>query len=142
MRLLLDFNSTRKLTISLDGDIVATFVAMAFKQREVPLPGGEMGIELRYIVNSPDRFEHVIRCIPVSGDHEHVVVEQVPNDPAINENQFMFSFEPLTMAAWKSLNVEGKDEMEAELSSEADLKNYYWSDWVPSYWTEDFQPWA
>ncbi len=142
MKLLLEYFDIRKLTVSLDGDDVASFVAMGFKQREVPLPEGGMGIELRYIVNSPERFEHVITCRPFSGGDGHVVVEQIPNDITVNENVYMYSFEPLTMQSWKTMNVAAKDEMESELKSDTDLKNYYWNDWVPEYWTEDFQPWT
>lgn len=137
MKLLLNFHSARKLTISLDGDEIATFVAMGFKQQEEVLPDGSTAIQLRYIVNSPERFEHVLLCRPFSGDQEHVVVEQIPNDATVNENIYMYSFEPLTMATWKAMNVIGQDELTSELKSDADLTNYYWNDWVPSYWTED-----
>jgi hypothetical protein len=142
MKVLLDYYSARKLTISHEGDVFASFVAMAFKQREVSLPGGETGIELRYMVNSPERFEHVIICRPVAGDADYVTVEQVPNNALINENIYLYSFEPLTMEAWKTMNVEGRDELEKELKTDAELRNYYWNDWVPEYWTEEFQPWV
>lgn len=140
MKLLLDYNDTKALTITLDGETFGTFVAMGFKQREVHLPDGSSAIELRYMVNSPERFEHVIRCKPVSADEDHVMVERIPPDAQLDESIFIYTFEPLTMAAWKDMVIGDREELEKKIHNDEELRQYYRNDWLPAYWTEDFNP--
>lgn len=121
-----------------EGEDGFTFVAMGFKVTPVVLPGGGEGLELRYIVNSPDRFEHRFLCRVVSDAPDLTVVERIaahdPDDPDDEEPLTYYRFEPLTLERWKTMEIWDSSSMVKELTDDAKLQNYYWNDWVPDYW--------
>jgi hypothetical protein len=99
------------------------------------LPDGGPGIELRYLVNNPERFEQAVRG-PVTFDDGDGSVSVINASAAGDETTYTFRFEPLTLSLWKGLGVVDSEELSSKVVDDASLRNYYWQDWVPDYWTE------
>lgn len=131
----LRFRSVCKLTLVTNEEEGFTFVAMGFKITPTVLPGGGEGIAIRYIVNSPDRFEHRFTGRVVSATPTATVIERVTS-PEDEEPPTYYRFEPLTLENWKTMEIWDSESMLKELPDDASLQNYYWNDWVPDYWLE------
>lgn len=135
MSIHLGYRSVCKLTLVSQGQAGFTFVAMAFKVTPTVLPDGTPGVSVRYIVNSPDRFEHRFDAKVLADSPEETILARV-SSPDSEEPPLYYNFEPLTLDNWKTMEVWDGEALAKELTSDEMLRNYYWNDWVPSYWTE------
>jgi hypothetical protein len=134
----LSFWREYRVTHLINDAVTYRFIGVAPRQDEVALPGGEVGVRVRIVVNNPERFEQQIVGRVLLDTDDAVEVERVSPDVA-SEDLYVVRFEPLTMQRWKEMaaDIACFDELEREITTEDELHLYYRGGWCPSSWLEN-----
>lgn len=127
----LTFDTVCKLTIASDGHDISMFVAMGFKET----PSWNSVTSLRYLVNSPERFEQEVVGNIIKDESTGCILEKLVDDD--EASSVYYQFDPLTRESFRTMGVTGYEEILADCATDEALRAYFWNDWVHDFWKND-----
>jgi hypothetical protein len=140
----LDFHKVYCLESFNQGKSHGCVIAMAPKQESITLLDGSTGVKVRVIVNNPVAFERRIVGRADEDDEGRMVIEAAPDEQAPGTDPGdSYTFEPLTMKLWESkvkAQVYAADDVAGDVTTDEELAERFWNDWVPDYWVEPAIP--
>lgn len=119
-----------RLAFLFSGSPTTFLIALAVKEVEALLPGGEQGVALSYCANNPVRFEQRLVGRVLSDDGAGTVEVALTG----GGEGTTAKFEPLTLERWKQMSIVDQDELLAVIPDTETLIAYYWNDWVSDDW--------
>jgi hypothetical protein len=131
----LQYGNVYRVTDVINGKDDMVQIGLAVRQKETPLPEGEMGVELRWLTNGG--YERSERRITGAVMRDEGGVIEVRHDD--DENMYVTIFEPLTLDTWKAMkgNIIGFDELVTQLTTDEELRQWYWHEYVGDSWSDD-----
>jgi hypothetical protein len=139
-----DFQEVYRLRVVSDNFGLMDYVVLGVRPGRQVNPDTEVEEDtVEFVTNSYDNKNHWIFGEVVKDEGGSIEVVDHGNvgfgegaSPVV-----VWRFEPLTLHSWDEMEISGAEQIRPHFTTDADVQNFYRSDFLPDWWVEKSQPW-